>query len=105
MNFENLFEPIRDIAGIILNRWGHAYVNPDLGFMFGQNNNLAPPDVIRQPYGLREGRRMGRLLASQTDCPQRCRCHMPLLRGSSRAHCRDLRACPHFRARSGASPA
>ncbi len=45
------FEPIRDIAGIILNRWGHAYVNPDLGFMFGQNNNLAPPDVIRQPYG------------------------------------------------------
>ncbi|MCH2314613.1 MAG: NAD(P)-binding protein, partial [SAR202 cluster bacterium] len=27
------FDPAEDIAGIILNRWGHAYVNPDLGFM------------------------------------------------------------------------
>ena len=45
------FDPVRDIAGIILNRWGHAYVNPDLGFMFGSNNELSAPDVIRQPYG------------------------------------------------------
>ena len=45
------FDPVRDIAGIILNRWGHAYVNPDLGFMFGNNNELSAPDVIRQPYG------------------------------------------------------
>ena len=45
------FDPVKDIAGIILNRWGHAYVNPDLGFMFGDNNELSAPDVIRQPYG------------------------------------------------------
>ena len=45
------FDPAEDIAGIILNRWGHAYVNPDLGFMFGTDDNIAPPDVIREPYG------------------------------------------------------
>ena len=45
------FDPGKDIAGIILNRWGHAYVNPDLGFMFGADGNIAPPDVIREPYG------------------------------------------------------
>ena len=45
------FDPAKDIAGIILNRWGHAYVNPDLGFMFGADGNIAPPDVIREPYG------------------------------------------------------
>ena len=45
------FNPAEDIAGIILNRWGHAYVNPDLGFMFGKDGNMAPPDVIRKPYG------------------------------------------------------
>jgi spermidine dehydrogenase len=43
------FEPTRDIAGIILNRWGHAYLNPGPGFLFGANGAAAPPDVIRQP--------------------------------------------------------
>ena len=45
------FDPAKDIAGIILNRWGHAYVNPDLDFMFSRDGNMAPPDVIRKPYG------------------------------------------------------
>jgi spermidine dehydrogenase len=45
------FDPVRDIAGIILNRWGHAYVNPGPGFRFGANGNPAPPDVIREPLG------------------------------------------------------
>ncbi len=45
------FDPASDIAGVILNRWGHAYVNPGLGFVFGTDGNTAPPDVIRQPYG------------------------------------------------------
>jgi len=45
------FDPVRDIAGIILNRWGHAYVNPGPGFRFGTNGNPAPPDVIREPIG------------------------------------------------------
>ena len=39
------------IAGIILNRWGHAYVNPTPGFYFGRGGKPAPPDVIRQPLG------------------------------------------------------
>ena len=45
------FEPSRDIAGIILNRWGHAYVNPGLNFLYGQNGRSAPSDVIREPFG------------------------------------------------------
>jgi spermidine dehydrogenase len=45
------FDAANDIAGIILNRWGHAYVNPGPGFRFGTNGNPAPPDVIREPIG------------------------------------------------------
>jgi spermidine dehydrogenase len=46
------FDPRRDIAGIILNRWGHAYVNPQPGFFFGTGGNPAPRDVLRnQPHG------------------------------------------------------
>jgi spermidine dehydrogenase len=42
------FDPRADIAGIILNRWGHAYVNPQPGFMFGKNGKPAPSDVLRK---------------------------------------------------------
>ena len=46
------FDPRRDIAGIILNRWGHAYVNPQPGFFFGVNGEPAPRDVLRNaPHG------------------------------------------------------
>ena len=46
------FDPRRDIAGIILNRWGHAYVNPQPGFFFGTNGQPAPRDVLRNsPHG------------------------------------------------------
>ncbi len=45
------FDPATDIAGIILNRWGHAYVAPGPGFRFGMNDNPAPPDIIREPIG------------------------------------------------------
>jgi spermidine dehydrogenase len=46
------FDPRRDIAGIILNRWGHAYVNPQPGFFFGTNGQSAPRDVLRNaPHG------------------------------------------------------
>jgi len=45
------FDPVNDIAGIILNRWGHAYVAPGPGFHFGINGAAAPPDVIREPIG------------------------------------------------------
>jgi spermidine dehydrogenase len=46
------FDPRRDIAGIILNRWGHAYVNPQPGFFFGTEGRPAPRDVLRNgPHG------------------------------------------------------
>src|SRR5262245_504978 len=46
------FDPRRDIAGIILNRWGHAYVNPQPGCFFGTAGQPAPRDVLRNsPHG------------------------------------------------------
>ena len=45
------FDPRADIAGIILNRWGHAYVCPAPGFYFGRNGKPAAPDVLRQAVG------------------------------------------------------
>jgi spermidine dehydrogenase len=45
------FDPGRDIAGIVLNRWGHAYVTAGPGFFFGKKGKPAPSDVLRQPLG------------------------------------------------------
>jgi spermidine dehydrogenase len=46
------FDASRDIAGIILNRWGHAYLNPQPGFFFGSSGKPAPRDVLRAaPFG------------------------------------------------------
>jgi spermidine dehydrogenase len=42
------FRAERDIAGIILNRWGHAYLSPQPGFFFGKNGKPGPGDVIRE---------------------------------------------------------
>ncbi len=45
------FDADRDIAGITLNRQGHAYVVTPPGFFFGKDDNPAPSDVIRQRHG------------------------------------------------------
>lgn len=46
------FDAKRDIAGIILNRWGHAYLNPQPGFFFGTNGSPAPRETLRGgPFG------------------------------------------------------
>jgi spermidine dehydrogenase len=46
------FAAKRDIAGIILNRWGHAYLSPQPGFFFGTNGEPAPREVLRRaPFG------------------------------------------------------
>ena len=45
------FDPAADIAGIVLNRWGHAYLAPGPGFMFGTDGKEPPADVIRRPFG------------------------------------------------------
>jgi spermidine dehydrogenase len=44
------FKPERDVAGLILNRWGHAYSVPFPGF-FGGASGQAPRDIIRSGYG------------------------------------------------------
>jgi spermidine dehydrogenase len=46
------FSSTRDIAGIILNRWGHAYLAAQPGFFFGTKDWPAPGEVLRtQPVG------------------------------------------------------
>lgn len=46
------FDPQRDIAGIILNRWGHAYLSPQPGFFFGKDGKPAPRETLRKaPFG------------------------------------------------------
>lgn len=45
------FDANRDIAGIVLNRHGHAYVVTPPGFFFGKDGQPAPSDIIRKPHG------------------------------------------------------
>ena len=46
------FDADRDLAGIILNRWGHAYLSPQPGFFFGKEGSPAPGEVLRNtPFG------------------------------------------------------
>jgi spermidine dehydrogenase len=45
------FNADRDIAGIVLNRWGHAYISPQPGFHFGLNGNEAPKEIVRRGFG------------------------------------------------------
>src|SRR2546423_1198798 len=41
------FDPKRDIAGIVLNRFGHAFINPQPGFFFGLDGKPAPREALR----------------------------------------------------------
>jgi spermidine dehydrogenase len=46
------FDAKRDIAGIVLNRFGHAFINPQPGFFFGLKGKPAPRDALRDgPFG------------------------------------------------------
>lgn len=45
------FDAEKDIAGIVLNRWGHAYISPQPGFHFGRDGNPAPKEVVKQGFG------------------------------------------------------
>jgi len=46
------FDVQPDIAGIILNRWGHAYLSPQPGFFFGKNGEPAAREILRNaPFG------------------------------------------------------
>ncbi|RLA45295.1 MAG: NAD(P)/FAD-dependent oxidoreductase, partial [Gammaproteobacteria bacterium] len=45
------FNAKRDVAGIVLNRWGHAYISPQPGFHFGLNGKDAPREIVKKGYG------------------------------------------------------
>lgn len=45
------FNDKRDIRGIILNRWGHAYVVPTPGFFMDTDKRIAPRNIIKKGYG------------------------------------------------------
>jgi spermidine dehydrogenase len=46
------FDAQRDIAGIVLDRWGHAYLSPQPGFFFGKGGQPAPREILRgAPFG------------------------------------------------------
>jgi spermidine dehydrogenase len=46
------FDAKRDIAGIVLNRFGHAFINPQPGFFFGLDGKPAPREALREgPFG------------------------------------------------------
>ena len=44
------FNAKQDIAGIILNRWGHAYITATTGFYYGKDGQPAPRDVIMKGF-------------------------------------------------------
>ncbi len=45
------FDPARDIAGVVLNRWGHAIATVGPGFFYGRDGKPTPSDVLRRPLG------------------------------------------------------
>ena len=45
------FDAKKDIAGIILNRWGHAYISPEPGFYFGEKDGGGLADPIKKGHG------------------------------------------------------
>jgi len=44
-------DPGRDIAGIVLNRWGHARLAQQPGFYFGTNGRPSPREVVEKAFG------------------------------------------------------
>jgi spermidine dehydrogenase len=45
------FDPRRDIAGIVLNRWGHARLLQPPGFHFGRDGAPSPLEVVARGFG------------------------------------------------------
>jgi len=45
------FDAKRDIAGIVLNRWGHARVIQPPGFYYGVNGKPSPREIVAKGFG------------------------------------------------------
>lgn len=64
------FDANRDIAAIILNRWGHAYLNPQPGFFFdkAERDPATGEQVVRPaPRQILRGAPFGRIAFANTD--------------------------------------
>jgi len=44
------FKAERDVAGITINRWGHAYVVPQPGFMYPAGGGKSNSDIVREGF-------------------------------------------------------
>ena len=44
------FNTREDIAAIVLNRWGHAYISPQPGFHFGKDGKESPKEIVKNGY-------------------------------------------------------
>jgi spermidine dehydrogenase len=45
------FDPVKDIAGIILNRWGHARVLQPPGFYYGRDGKPPGREIVERGFG------------------------------------------------------
>jgi len=45
------FNAEKDIAGLVLNRWGHAYISPQPGFHFDRDGKKSPINIVKEGYG------------------------------------------------------
>ncbi len=45
------FDASRDVAGIILNRWGHSFAVPEPGFIFGRNGEPPVRETASKSFG------------------------------------------------------
>lgn len=45
------FDADRDIAGIVVNRWGHSYIVPTPGFFFGADGQRPAMDIVKERFG------------------------------------------------------
>ena len=45
------FRASRDIAGIVLNRWGHARVIQSPGFYYGREGKTSPREIVQKGFG------------------------------------------------------
>jgi spermidine dehydrogenase len=48
---ESGFDASRDIAGIILNRWGHARMVQPPGFYYGTGGRQSPREIVEEGWG------------------------------------------------------
>ena len=85
------FDARRDIASIILNRWGHAYLCTQPGFFFGTGGKPAPRDILRRAPSIASPSPTPTSQASWTTAPPSTRRNVPSPSCYSSLHRRKTR--------------